>query len=74
MVHAATLGLGLTQVPDYMVSEAIRAKQLIEVLPALRPPAPNISAVFPSGKLLPPRVRVAVDAFVALGRANKKDL
>jgi len=72
MVHAAVLGMGLIQIPDYMVEQEIHSKRLIEVLPTHRPPSLSISAVFPSGKLLPPRVRVAVDAFVALGREGKK--
>ena len=45
MVEAAALGLGLTQVPDYMVADAIASGRLVEVLKPLRPPAMPIHAV-----------------------------
>lgn len=71
MVSAAVLGLGLTRVPDYMVATEIATGRLVEIVPAHRSPAQIISVVYPSGRLVPPRVRAAVDAFVALGRSDK---
>ena len=70
LVQAACFGFGLAQVPDYMVADEILAGQLVEVLPTRRPPAQQISVVYPSGRMVPPRVRAAVDAFVALGSAQ----
>lgn len=67
VVQAACLGFGLAQLPDYMVADEIAAGRLVEVLPSCRPPAQSISVVYPSGRLVPPRVRAAVDAIVALG-------
>ena len=72
MVAAACLGLGLTQVPDYMAHAELAAGALVEVLAAARPARMPISVVYPSSRLVPPRVRVALDALEALrerGRA-----
>ncbi|MBI5256129.1 MAG: LysR family transcriptional regulator [Burkholderiales bacterium] len=57
MVAAAVLGLGIVQVPDYMVIDALERGELVELLPACRPAPMPISAVYPSGRLVPPRVR-----------------
>ena len=65
MVEAAALGLGLTQVPDYMVADAIASGRLVEVLKPLRPPAMPIHAVMPANRMVPARVRVVLDALVA---------
>ncbi|TFY98584.1 LysR family transcriptional regulator [Ramlibacter rhizophilus] len=70
MAQAALQGLGLTQLPDYMVAQALGEGRLVEVLPTARPPADPISVVVPRSRHLPARVRVAVDALVTLGRAQ----
>jgi DNA-binding transcriptional LysR family regulator len=66
MVAAAVMGLGLSQVPDYMASAELAAGQLIEVLAAHRPAPMPIHAVMPSSRLLPPRVRVLLDCLESL--------
>jgi len=66
LAAAARLGLGLCQLPDNVVQDELASGELIEVLPACRPPAMPISAVVPSGRLVPPRVRVLLDALEAL--------
>lgn len=66
MVAAAVAGLGLVQVPDYMVRDALRDGRLRELLPGLRPQAMPISAVYPSQRLVPPRVRLFLDALAQL--------
>lgn len=68
MVAAACLGLGLCQVPDYMVDRPIAEGQLQEVLAAMRPEPTPISAVVASGRLMPPRVRLLLDALQSLDR------
>ncbi|TAL72341.1 MAG: LysR family transcriptional regulator [Burkholderiaceae bacterium] len=68
MVHAAQLGLGLAQLPDYMVAQELRDGSLVEVLPSLRPQAMPISVVYPSQRLVPLRVRVVTEAFLSLSR------
>jgi DNA-binding transcriptional LysR family regulator len=62
MVQAAMLGQGLAQLPNYMVEDELGDGRLIELLPSLRPAAMPISAVYPSQRLLPPRVRVVLEA------------
>lgn len=68
LVEAARLGLGLCQVPDYMAADEIARGELVEVMPAHRPEAAPISVVVPSGRLLPARVRAAIDALQPLRR------
>ncbi len=62
MVQAAVLGLGLAQVPDYMVEDQLASKQLVEVLDDHRPPPMPIHAVMPAQRLVPARVRVLLEA------------
>ncbi|MBC7940322.1 MAG: cyanophycin synthetase, partial [Chitinophagaceae bacterium] len=50
MVQAAAFGLGLAQVPDYMVVADIAAGRLREVLPQHRPPAIPLHAVTPGNR------------------------
>ncbi|TFZ02322.1 LysR family transcriptional regulator [Ramlibacter henchirensis] len=66
LVHAALLGQGLAQLPDYFVREELARGQLVEVLPGLRPPPIPVSVVYPGARLVPQRVRVFVDALVGL--------
>ncbi len=66
MVAAALLGLGLMQIPDYMVADELAAGRLVEVLADKRPPPMPISAVLPSARMVPPRVRLLLEALQGL--------
>lgn len=66
MVQAAVHGMGLVQVPDYIAQDALARGELVELLSSLRPPPMPISAVYPSQRLLPPRVRVVLEALAGL--------
>ena len=66
MVAAAAMGLGLAQIPDYMAADELARGAVVEVMASLRPAAMPISAVVPSSRLVPPRVRVVLDALEAL--------
>jgi DNA-binding transcriptional LysR family regulator len=66
MVQAAINGMGLIQVPHYIAEDALARGELVELLPSMRPPAMPISAVYASQRLLPPRVRVVLDALSEL--------
>jgi LysR family transcriptional regulator, regulator for bpeEF and oprC len=68
---ATRLGMGLCQLPDYIVQDELARGELVEVLPACRPPPMPISAVVPSGRLVPPRVRVLLDALKVLRERNR---
>jgi DNA-binding transcriptional LysR family regulator len=67
MVAAAVAGLGLVQVPDYMAGDELARGALVELMAAQRPPPMPISTVMPSARLVPPRVRVVLEA---LGRLH----
>lgn len=62
IVAAAVAGAGIAQVPGYMAEDAIASGALAEVMKAHRPPALPISLVYAGGRLVPPRLRVLVDA------------
>jgi LysR family transcriptional regulator for bpeEF and oprC len=57
IVRAALLGMGIGQVPHYMVTDALARGELVELLPAFRPSPMPIAAVMPSARLMPARVR-----------------
>ena len=61
LVRAAVLGMGIGQVPHYMVTDALQRGELVELLPASRPPAMPIAAVMPSARMVPSRVRALLD-------------
>ncbi len=68
MVEGACMGLGIAQLPHYMVEDAIAAGRLTELLPKLRPSPLPIHAVIPANRMVPPRVRAFLDLMVAQGR------
>jgi len=61
LVRAAVLGMGIGQVPHYMVAEPIARGRLIELLPQHRPLPMPIAAVMPSGRMVPTRVRALLE-------------
>jgi DNA-binding transcriptional LysR family regulator len=63
LVQAAVQGMGIGQVPHYMVNDEFKSGSLIELLPALRPAPMPIWAVMPSARLIPRRVRALLDLF-----------
>jgi DNA-binding transcriptional LysR family regulator len=61
IVRAAVLGMGIGQVPHYMVGEGLERGELVELLPALRPASMPIAAVMPTARMVPSRVRALLD-------------
>jgi DNA-binding transcriptional LysR family regulator len=61
MIAAASIGLGLIQVPRYHVEPDLAAGTLIEVLPQFRPTPTPVSLLYPRSRQLSPRVRVFID-------------
>ena len=61
IVRAAILGMGIGQVPHYMVVEPIARGELVELLPTFRPAPSPIAAVMPTARLVPARVRAFLD-------------
>lgn len=57
--EAAKAGLGIADLPDYLVAEDLRAKRLLRVLEQLETPPRNVYVIYAAGPLLPTRVREA---------------
>ena len=53
--------MGIGQIPHYMATDRLASGELVEVLPALRPPTMPISAVMPSARMVPARVRALLE-------------
>jgi DNA-binding transcriptional LysR family regulator len=71
MIAAACLGLGVCQLPDYnMIADELADGRLVELLPACRPEPLPISVVSLPGRVLPARVRVAIEALESLRRSG----
>lgn len=66
LVASARAGLGVVQVPDNMVDDAIAAGDLVELLPAMRMPSDPINAVYVSQKHVPARIRAFIDFLAQL--------
>ena len=54
-------GLGLSALPDFLVSEAVQAGRLVEVLPDWSLPSVTLNLVTPPGRLRPVRVSVVME-------------
>ncbi len=61
LLDAAKQGLGLAQLPDYYVSEALSSGQLVEVLQGNRSDRDGIWALYPQNRHLSPKVRLLID-------------
>lgn len=72
LVEAMKLDAGLCQLPDNVVHDELARGELVEVLPSCRPAPMPISIVHPSGRLLPARVRVAIEALEAVRGARAR--
>lgn len=66
LAEAALLGCGLVQLPDYAVERELAEGRLVELLPNCRPAPMPIQLVYPAGRLVPARVRAAIEALEAL--------
>ncbi len=72
LVDALKLGLGICQLPDNLVHDELARGELCELLPSCRPEPMPISVVYSSGRLLPARVRAAIDALDALRQRTRR--
>lgn len=70
LIEAAASGLGLVQTPDYMAADAIHSGRVVEVLREYRPSPMPISVVYPSSRMVPPRVRALIEALSERGAAK----
>ena len=58
---AAERGVGITQLPQMIVADALTSGTLVELLPNWSPNTGRIHAVFPSRRGLLPSVRALID-------------
>jgi len=72
LLEALRMGMGLGQLPDVVVAGDLAGGALVEVLPSCRPEPMPIHVVHPSGRLLPARVRVALEALEALRKRHSR--
>ena len=70
---AALAGLGIAQLPTMMVWQDVEAGRLRPVLPAWRPRAGIVHAVFPSRRGLLPSVRALLDFLAEACAAQRRD-
>src|SRR6478735_1341260 len=60
-VHeAARAGLGIAELPGYLVADDLRARRLTRVLAEFEDPARSVYVIYAAGSLLPTRVREVV--------------
>ncbi|MFN7132659.1 MAG: LysR substrate-binding domain-containing protein, partial [Myxococcales bacterium] len=75
LVAAARAGMGITQVFDFMVGEALREGSLVELLPSYAAPGPPIRAVWLPRRRVSVRVRELLrrveDAFTPPARTAR---
>lgn len=62
--QAAEAGLGIAQLPSFLVEESFAAGTLIEILPDLRMERFPYSIIYLGRQLVPPRVRAFVDFMI----------
>ena len=61
VLDAALQGLGLCQLPDFYVAEALASGALVSLLDDARPPDEGVWAVHPHPRHVPPKVRAMID-------------
>lgn len=61
LADAAKRGLGITQLPDYYLQDALGSGQLVALLPELQPRDDGIWALYPLNPHLPQKVRLLLD-------------
>ncbi|MGF1697768.1 LysR family transcriptional regulator [Vibrio lamellibrachiae] len=61
LLDAAKRDLGLVQLPDYYVNDALSCGELVEVLSDYRDDKEGIWAVYPQNRNLSPKVRLLID-------------
>jgi len=64
LVTAALNGLGIAQVPHFLVSKELHNGRLSQVLPEHRTVIGDVSMIYPSNRYLPTRVREFIDYVV----------
>ncbi|MFQ8431851.1 LysR family transcriptional regulator [Amaricoccus sp. W119] len=61
LMKAAEMGLGIAQLPSFIICEAIEAGRLVEVMPDRGAEKLGIFAVYPEGRFAQPKLRAFID-------------
>lgn len=61
LAQLAIAGLGIAQLPGFMVEKPIEEGKLVPLLEAFNPPKADVSLVYPASKLTNPAVRAFID-------------
>ncbi|MEO0342539.1 MAG: LysR family transcriptional regulator [Pseudomonadota bacterium] len=64
LLRAAIDGVGIAYLPDIMVGGAIASGQLEQLFPAITPEERTVSAVYPSGPFIQPKLRSFLDFLI----------
>lgn len=72
LVDGVKTGVGICQLPDNLVLGELASGELVEVLPSCRPEPMPINIVYQSGRLLPARVRAAIQALDVLRKRRDR--
>jgi DNA-binding transcriptional LysR family regulator len=73
LMKAAEAGLGISQIPSFMLGDALETGRLVEVLADRPPDVLGIYAVYPQGPFPQPKLRAFVDFLVAYFRGKGPD-
>ncbi|MGP8434979.1 LysR family transcriptional regulator [Paraburkholderia fungorum] len=65
LVEAATNGVGIVNLPTYLLASAIKDGRLTPVLERFAPPGLPIRAIYPTRRHLTPKVRMFIDTLMA---------
>jgi DNA-binding transcriptional LysR family regulator len=61
LMRAAEAGLGIAQIPSFMLGDALESGRLVELLPDRPPEILGIYAVYPQGRFPQPKLRAFID-------------
>lgn len=61
LAHAALLGIGVAQIPEFFAQPFLESGALIELLSSFRPKPLSVSLILPGSRNRPPRVKALVD-------------
>ncbi len=73
LMKAAEAGLGISQIPSFMLGDALETRRLVEVLADRPPDILGIYAVYPQGPFPQPKLRAFVEFLAAHFRGKGPD-
>ena len=68
MIECAKAGLGILQLPDYVLEESLKSGDLIEVLPSYQATNAPVYYFYPKFRYTQPKLRCFIDFFLSCGK------